>query len=216
MAARRPYHHGDLKTAMIAHALIRLEAAGPEELSLRGLAEAAGVSRAAPYAHFADKRALLAAIAATGFQRMTEAMAAPGQGGPREAFMRVGRGYIGFALENPNLFKLMFSRELAYLRGMEGLREAGEAAVGVFYQGLSAFLAEVRPDRPMTYADQALSWSHIHGLSLLLLEDRLPVEPGRKPELAEEITNHFVDLLATGTARAPALGLDFTWLEPGG
>lgn len=214
--SRRAYHHGDLKTALIHAALAALERSGPEELSLRGLAEAAGVSRAAPYAHFADKRALLAAIAATGFQRMTQAMAAGGPGGPREAFMCVGRGYVGFALENPYLFKLMFSRELASLRDLEGLREAGEAAVSVFYEGLSAFLAEVRPGRPMTYADQALSWSHIHGLSLLLLEDRLPVGAARKKELADEVTNQFVDLLATGTAREPALGLDFSRLEPGG
>ena len=64
-------------------------------------------------------------------------------------------------------------------------------------------------------AAAARSWSHIHGLSLLLLEDRLPVEVGRKKELADEVTNQFVDLLATGTARAPALGLDFSRLDAG-
>jgi AcrR family transcriptional regulator len=212
--SRRAYHHGDLRTALIQAALTALEGAGSEELSLRGLAEKAGVSRAAPYAHFADKRALLAAIAATGFQRMTEAMTAVEAGAPARArFMQVGRGYVGFALANPNLFKLMFSRELASLRDLEGLREAGEAAVGAFYAGLSAFLAEARPDRPMTYADQALSWSHIHGLSLLLLEGRLPVAEAQRPELAEEVTTMFVDLLASGQARAAALGLDFTRLE---
>ena len=88
--------------------------------------------------------------------------------------------------------------------------------MGVFYAGLSAFLADVRPGRPMAYADQVLSWSHIHGLALLLIEGRLPVDEAARTELADEACAMFMDLLATGRSRPPALGLDFTRLEPSG
>nr|MDP9179551.1 TetR/AcrR family transcriptional regulator [Gemmatimonadota bacterium] len=71
---RRPYHHGDLRQALVDAAIELLRKSGPEALTLRGAARAAGVSQAAPYRHFKDRRALVAAVADDGFRRLRLAM----------------------------------------------------------------------------------------------------------------------------------------------
>ncbi|HEY9595958.1 MAG TPA: TetR family transcriptional regulator, partial [Spirochaetia bacterium] len=74
METRQPYHHGALRAALLAEALRSLEKDGLESLSLRGLAHAVGVSKTAPYRHFADKRELLVEIAAEGFRMFADAL----------------------------------------------------------------------------------------------------------------------------------------------
>ncbi|QUD89212.1 TetR/AcrR family transcriptional regulator [Phenylobacterium montanum] len=108
------YHHGDLRRALIEAALAVVEQAGAEAVSLRELAEQAGVSRAAPYRHFADRDELLACVAARGFEDLNAgyeaALAAPGDG--RERLRRASLVYVDFAARRPGLFKLMFESDL--------------------------------------------------------------------------------------------------------
>ena len=108
---RTNYHHGQLRPALIAEARTLLDAGGPAAVSLREAARRAGVSATASYRHFADKDALLAAVAAEGFREFGEALAAPiRQGKP---FSEMGRAYVEFALTHPGLFRLMFSPLIA-------------------------------------------------------------------------------------------------------
>ena len=108
------YHHGDLANALIVAALAAVEQAGPDAVSLRDLAQTLGVSRAAPYRHFADRDALLAAVAARGFDDLNAgyetALAAEGDG--REKLRAAGRVYLDFARRRPGLFRLMFESDL--------------------------------------------------------------------------------------------------------
>jgi AcrR family transcriptional regulator len=108
------YHHGDLRAALVKAAALEIERSGFENLSLRELAESVGVSRAAPYRHFADRRALLAAVARDGFERLTIIYRRAMGGGkaPRDRLAAAGRGYLRFAAERPQMFRLMFVSDL--------------------------------------------------------------------------------------------------------
>jgi AcrR family transcriptional regulator len=113
-AAGKPdtYHHGDLRSALIETALEMLETQSPNTLSLRELAKRAGVSQAAPYRHFKDKEALLAAISQQAFELklkyMTEAMQAA-DGDPLKTYFACGLAYFRMGHQHPQHFKLMFS-----------------------------------------------------------------------------------------------------------
>ncbi|WP_342242187.1 TetR/AcrR family transcriptional regulator [Inquilinus sp. OTU3971] len=161
--AGQPYHHGDLRRALVAAARALLEESGPEALSLRDVARRVGVSHSAPYRHFPTRQALLAAVAAEGFAalsaRMTALPAAPGLAG---GF----RCYLGFAREQPGLFRLMFEG------GMEAsadptLRAASEQA----YDGLRRAVHRLAPaaDRAAVVA----AWAQLHGLTLIVLSGQL-------------------------------------------
>ncbi|WP_116248441.1 TetR/AcrR family transcriptional regulator [Nocardiopsis sp. FIRDI 009] len=109
----RPYHHGDLRAALLASAERALAERGPAALSLRELAREAGVSHAAPSRHFKDKQALLDALALTGFERLTERLerAAEGADGTLANLVGLARTYVGFAVEHPALLDLMYTRK---------------------------------------------------------------------------------------------------------
>ena len=111
--ADRPYHHGDLRAALLESAERTLAERGPGALSLRELARGAGVSHAAPGRHFKDKQALLDALALNGFQRLRAALeeaSRPGEG--TEAYLlALARAYVGFALDNAALLDLMYARK---------------------------------------------------------------------------------------------------------
>src|SRR5215217_3012202 len=104
-----PYHHGNLRQALLEAALIILQKDGASELGLRDLARAVGVSAAAPYRHFDSRAALLEALAVTGFQRFSAAMEGVAATNPADPMAAMGKTYVLFALENANLFRLMFS-----------------------------------------------------------------------------------------------------------
>ncbi|CAL9518037.1 hypothetical protein SUDANB121_03796 [Nocardiopsis dassonvillei] len=109
----RPYHHGDLRAALLAGAERTLAERGPAALSLRELAREAGVSHAAPSRHFRDKPALLDALALAGFERLTAQLAAAAAepGDFRSGLLAMARVYVGFALENTALLDLMYARK---------------------------------------------------------------------------------------------------------
>ena len=110
MAEARPYHHGDLRRALIDAARRILEAEGPSALSLRAVAREAGVSPAAPYHHFKDKGELLEAVAHEGWE-MLEAVITQAKANaatPQEALNEIGVGYVCFARDNPALYRVMY------------------------------------------------------------------------------------------------------------
>src|SRR5687767_1412456 len=98
-----PYHHGDLRRALLHGAIELLAEGGTGSLTMRGAAQRAGVSPAAPYRHFTDKRAMLAAVAEEGFLALERACvgAASGREDAVESFWRRGVAYVTFAIENP-------------------------------------------------------------------------------------------------------------------
>ena len=112
---RTSYHHGDLRDALLQAAKSLIAEAGIDNLSLRKLAERAGVSRTAPYHHFSDKNDLLCAIAAQGFQRRHAEAVANFEDTlltPREKFEQYILDYVKFAANNPEQYELMFGRNI--------------------------------------------------------------------------------------------------------
>lgn len=169
------YHHGDLRTALIAAARHILETEGREALSLRAAARAAGVSQAAPYHHFASKEALLAAIAAQGFDELADVMSKrmAKEADPIARLNASGVGYVAFAVNNPAIFALMFGGLTQQVSGEPALRESGGRAYGV----LQSAIMEAQTTKGRAAADGPLaglwSWCGVYGLAKLVIEQKL-------------------------------------------
>jgi AcrR family transcriptional regulator len=154
---------GELREALVVAALSILEN-GTGDLSLRAVARAAGVSAMAPYRHFADKAALLAAVAERGFVALHDDLAAAdGAPDPRAALLAQGLAYIAFARARPALFRLMFVDQLGQVK------PAGEENGA--YDILARRVVALAPND----ADSAAlaCWSIVHGLATLVLDGRL-------------------------------------------
>jgi AcrR family transcriptional regulator len=158
---RTSYHHGDLQSALLDAGLAVLERDGLDALSLRAVARAAGVSHAAPYHHFADKTALLAAIAAHGFELLHEEITARGMDSPADRLRIAAVTYVGFAVENPELFRLMFSGAVSPHEAHPELQAAASRAYGHITTSLSDETAAIA------------AWSLVHGLAMLLLDAQI-------------------------------------------
>ncbi len=130
MKPKRPYHHGNLKQALLDAALDLIRTKGAEAFTLREVARVAGVSHSACYRHFRDKNDLLSAVATEGYNRLTEAMVTATEPGKTayERFRLTGNGFIQFALRNPDHFKVIFDAPRRY--EYPEANEAGERAFG--------------------------------------------------------------------------------------
>ena len=214
----RPYHHGDLRRAIVKAALEILSETQSLDFSLRELARRAGVSHNAPYKHFADKRELLAAVSAAGFEMLTKRMASEiaGLGSPREQLFAMLRAYIDHGVENPALYSLMFG---GYLSGPDHERPAIELAeaektkallAGVIIAGGLGRAIPHTPRNERKIAGAILAcWSLVHGLTLLLADGL--VGPKKKSgALGDSLVQGMLDGLA---AELPALPPG-TWVGP--
>jgi AcrR family transcriptional regulator len=172
MASRAPYHHGDLRTALLDAAMTIVARDGAAALSLRGVARAAGVSAMAPYHHFADRAALVAEVAAIGFERLYVdklAALAASDDGPRAALVAGARAYVGFILANPELYRLMKGNELADRAAHPALATVA-ARPGAKLAELVAALGPLN----VTPASAAKAiWALAHGLGLLAIDGYL-------------------------------------------
>ena len=123
------YHHGDLRATLLAVAARMIAEKGVEGVTMRGLAEQIGVSRTAPYRHFVDKAALLAAVAEDGFNRLNARVRdakTQNAGDPLLSFRQMCLVYVEFAVENPTHYRLMFGQEVLNRQEYPGLADAAE------------------------------------------------------------------------------------------
>jgi AcrR family transcriptional regulator len=174
-AAPAPYHHGDLRQALLAAAQDLLERQGAAALSLREVARAAGVSHNAPYRHFADREALLAALAAAGFARLAAEMEVAAATAPPAGRLRAaGRAYLGFAAAHRPLFLLMFGPGIRKSRH-PALAEAAAGAMAV----LQRAAAEGSPGAARAPRAAAIgAWALVHGLAHLIADGQIAEDPG--------------------------------------
>ncbi len=182
------YHHGNLRAELIRSAEVILKKEGLMQLSLRGVARRAGVSQTAPYRHFRDKAALLAAVAAGGFRSLATAMQAQlaQVDGRRGRMLEIGRGYLAFAIENRAVFRLMFGPEIPDKSAYPELRDAANAAFAVLANESSATAPSGTPDAAIA------AWSFIHGLAMLTIDGQLrPETIGEAPIDALALTRRF-------------------------
>jgi AcrR family transcriptional regulator len=161
--SRRRYHHGNLRPSILQAAAKLLEKHGVDRLSLRAAARLASVSHNAPYRHFPTKGALLAALAAAGFERFRAELDAAEQAG---GFRARGEAYIRFALANPQHFRLMFGSGLNLAKD-GSLHEQAARAFGGLERAIAAHAGQEAPHAAIA------AWALVHGLSHLLLDEKL-------------------------------------------
>jgi AcrR family transcriptional regulator len=166
----RPYHHGNLRSELLEHAERVLASRGAGALSLRELAREIGVSHAAPRRHFADKQALLDALAEDGFDRLGVALRSAVAEAPAPAFAprltALAKSYIRFATEHAALLEVMFAVKHRPGAG-ESLAAAGERA----FEAPLALVAgaqaagEIVPGDPERVS--MVAWAALQGLAML-------------------------------------------------
>ncbi|WP_432086261.1 TetR/AcrR family transcriptional regulator [Streptomyces sp. bgisy095] len=168
MSRNSTYHHGDLRAACLRAARELLEEDGSAGLSLRAVARRAGVSATAPYRHYADREALVSAVAAEGYRELAEDLTAahPAPSTPDD-LAAVAVAYVRFALEHPALFRAMFAEPCD---PTSEERVAATAAISAYVQGIvrDAFPGVDDPDALSTTV-----WALVHGLAFLHLDGKL-------------------------------------------
>ncbi len=167
-AAKRPYHHGDLRSTLMQEALRLIDQHGVKGFSLKDAAAMAGVSTAAPYRHFDDKEALLRAIQSEGFALFDASLSRASALGltPQSRIEELGVAYVLFALNHPSQFRVMFSL------AAHGQPKPDEQHESAGFRLLVDAVDELHPgagegDRTsMVLA----CWSLVHGFALLYLD----------------------------------------------
>jgi AcrR family transcriptional regulator len=176
-ATERPYHHGALRKALLEAAEVVLRRDGLRGLTLRAISREVGVSHTAPQRHFNDTAGVLSELAAIGHRRLAASMAkhAEGIGNALDRRKAIARGYISFAVEQPDLFRLMSRNEL--------LDQSNEALGHARRMSIRALAGTIdpanAPDRAIQRIDTARAvemtagWAFVHGLATLLIDGRL-------------------------------------------
>jgi len=180
----RPYHHGDLRRVVIETAGHMLREDRGWEFTLREVARRAGVSHAAPYKHFPDKRALLVELTIQGFEQLGREMTAavtPRPRSSRKELLAVGNAYVQFGVANPALYRLMFSSEAGDPSSVH-LNERVLRTFGVLLDVLErGQQAGVFRKRPLP-GQAAVCWAQVHGLTMLSIDGLLlPEKVGGNP-----------------------------------
>lgn len=166
-----------LRDTILQTAVDHVAAHGPDSLSFRRLASDAGVSHQAPYHHFEDRRGIFRAIALEGFTLLGEALRSSEKSSDGQSSGDLLEGYVGFALDNPGHFRVMFRRDLCEIESAPELGEVADATFDVLLDhvrrklGPKASLKDIR-------AQTTAMWSLAHGLATLMIEGPLEVKVG--------------------------------------
>ena len=191
----RPYHHGNLRRALLDEALAMIRVDGVEALTLREIGARVGVSRTALYRHFADKRALLAIVANEGFRMLRHELATAWEDGgrTRAAFEAMGVAYVRFAVDNPSHYRVMFG---GYVESQQEEPELAAEAEGAFHVLVEALAAlqqagVARGDDTVTMA--RFVWAVVHGVATLGIDGQL-----REPGAFDALTRYAIERLRNG------------------
>lgn len=176
-ASARPYHHGALREALLEAAELVLRRDGLRGLTLRAISREVGVSHTAPQRHFNDTAGVLSELAAIGHHRLAASMAKHAEGIENEVERRkaIARGYISFAVAQPDLFRLMSRNEL--------LDQSNEALGLARRMSIRALAGTIGRENAPPGAGQSIDtaravemtagWAYVHGLATLLIDGRL-------------------------------------------
>ena len=195
---------GSLRDTLVDAAVALIARKGPQGFSLREVARRARVSEAAPYWHFADREALLAAVAERGFEEMAKGMMEiwSREVDPAERFRALGIGYVRFAMAHPSYLRVMFGSEVPDKAEHPALAAAGDRTFTLLVQAIEEcqVAGRVRGGDPRELAVAA--WSIVHGLAALLVDGKLKDHAATAPD-AEQLAHTITDCFMLGvTPRA--------------
>jgi len=177
----RPYHHGNLREAMIEAALVAIVEAGPASISLRELARRVHVTHGAAAHHFGDKRGLLTAVATEGYELLAETVEGAAATGD---FGDVGVAYVRFAADHPSHFDVMFRPDLVHQDDAD-LNAARATSAEVLY-GSAREVSDAAGGDPIRAG--IAGWAYVHGIATLWRDGNLPPSVADPVALAEELT----------------------------
>jgi AcrR family transcriptional regulator len=198
LAARKPrrrYHHGNLRRALLDEALATIRTEGVDALTLREIGARLGVSRTALYRHFADKRALLTAVATEGFRTFRQQLVTAWEEGGRgpAAFQSMGVAYVRFAVANPSHYRVMFG---GFVDPKACDPELATEAAGAF-QALVDALAALQRDKVVRRDDiltmARFVWAVVHGVAMLAIDGQV-----REPRGVEELMQYALKRMGNG------------------
>ncbi|MCK6576731.1 MAG: TetR/AcrR family transcriptional regulator [Anaerolineae bacterium] len=192
------YHHGDLKNALIQAGIEILSKEGVQALSLRSVARRAGVSHAAPYAHFADKEALIAAIAAEGYRKLYAKLTAAQQasGDPLVRLHQTAFAYLQFALDEPDHFRITFAGVVEAERDYPEYVEQSQRCYALVVELVKACQARGLFTDEDTQLFAVSIWSSIHGFAQLAIANQLPGALVSRKSIHDIFRFHLRQLLA--------------------
>jgi AcrR family transcriptional regulator len=196
----RPYHHGALQEALVDTAAQLAAERGAAMVSLREVARRAGVSQAAPYHYFADKSALLAAVAEAGFRLFDTTQAEALVSAPADPAARLaalGVAYVRFALDHPHYFKVMFRPHLVEHRKYPSLAAVSGRSFERLVETVRAARLAAGNDDADPLAAATLVWSVPHGLATLYLDG--PISDGTTPRALEALVRAATPALAAAS-----------------
>ena len=178
MKTTHTYHHGNLRPELLEEAATIISEQGLEHLTIRTLSKRVGVSRTALYRHFADKTALLCAIAEEGFNKLTSRYKEINSDTSLQASERlqeIGRAYVEFAIKNPSYYRLMFGHEIMQRKRTPELIRAAKETFNEFRLTVEAVQreADVKLEDPLALVN--LSWVVVHGLSGLIIDGQIRI-----------------------------------------
>jgi len=201
-ACRDSYHHGDLHNCLLEAADCLLEETGAAKLSLREVAKRAGVSHTAPYRHFSNRAAMLAAVAISGFNRLKARLEVAEASAPEDPVAQLraaGHAYLDLAVNNPEHTRLMFGGMMKVAPEDGLLYQAAEASYAVIYRiidrGRMSGAFAGRDSESLVLA----AWSLVHGLTMLILGTQKvdPQTPAELAALADSVVDIFLNGLRT-------------------
>lgn len=188
----KPYHHGDLRRALLDEALRTIETEGVEHLTLRTVGARLGVSRSALYRHFADKQSLLATVGKEGFSKLRQALADAweGNGHGRVGFEAMHRAYVQFGVSHPSHYRVMFGGFIESAAKDDHFISEARSAFQVLVDALveQQNAGDIRRDDPVLMA--RFVWALVHGTVMLFINGQLPERAQREalePYVAERI-----------------------------
>jgi AcrR family transcriptional regulator len=214
LTPRTSYHHGDLRRTLLETALRLIAERGPEGFSLREAAREVSVSPAAAYRHFADKPALLAALAADGHGRLASEMEkaaarvprdAPAQARAVQALVAIGQAYVEFAVRNPSFFRVMFGPAMRSEGFVPSCGDAGRDGYQVLGGTLDELVAAGAMPAARRPGAEVAVWSSVHGLATLLVDGGLPLTPRQRGAALRVVSRHVLLALGCDEALVPAL-----------
>ena len=203
---RRPYHHGNLRRALLDEAIAIIGAEGLNDVTLREIGARLGVSRTALYRHFADKDALLAAVATEGFRALRRELVTAWETGGRsdEAFRAMGIAYVRFAVANPAHYRVMFGGAVESETPDPELVAEGHGAFNALVEALAALqrVDVIRTDDTVLMATYV--WALVHGMAMLAIDGKLEALGA-----IDQLMRYAFDRLRTGISGVSAnVGVD--------
>ncbi|NEQ67521.1 MAG: TetR/AcrR family transcriptional regulator [Symploca sp. SIO2D2] len=188
------YHHGDLKKALVEAALQVLLEEGLDALSLRRVAREASVSPAAPYRHFKDKQELLTTVSEHGFTELERRLRTSNSERPGDLDAS-GKTYLAFAIEQPQLYRLMFTQNIIRLAAAEHeAKECSREAFTRLVETIETGIAMKQIEKTESHMLALSSWSLVHGISMLAIDGILeggPFEELSHPRILEIAQSYF-------------------------